>query len=121
MAVCNSYVRYYSVNIMSFRDTFTRNSNSSENLRYDDNAAYHFYITILILVVVPLGYNIAKTILNPFSHIPTLSELEKKRQFRDKISKFKKENKYNYISFKFVLKVKYEGCRLSFCCSFFMG
>ncbi len=75
---------------MSFRDTFTRNSNSSENLRYDDNAAYHFYITILIIVCIPLGWSILKTILNPFSHIPNLNELEKKRQFRDKIAKFKK-------------------------------
>lgn len=56
-------------------------------------------------MVIPLAYSIIRTILNPFSHIPTLSELEKKRQFRDKISKFKKENKYSYITFKFVLKV----------------
>lgn len=74
---------------MSFRDTFTRSS-GSENLRYDDAAAYHFYITILIIVVVPLGWSVLKTIANPFSHIPTLSELEKKKQFRDKIAKFKK-------------------------------
>ena len=90
---------------MSFKDAFTRNSNSSENLRYDDNAAYHFYMTILIIVVLPLAYSIIKTIANPFSHIPNLSEVEKKRQFRDKISKFKKENRYAYITFKFVLKV----------------
>jgi preprotein translocase subunit Sec63 len=89
---------------MSFKDTFTR-TNSSENLRYDDNAAYHFYMTILIIVVIPLTYSLLKTIFNPFSHIPTLSDLEKRRQFRDKISKFKKENKYSYITFKFILKV----------------
>lgn len=91
---------------MSFRDTFTRNSNSSENLRYDDAAAFHFYITILIIVVVPLGWSLFKTLLNPFSHIPTLSQLEQKRQFRDKIAKFKKENRYTFLTFKFVLKVK---------------
>lgn len=86
-----NYVRYYidSAFGMSFRDTFTRSS-SSENLRYDDAAAYHFYITILIIVVVPLGWSVLKTITNPFSHIPTLSELEKKKQFRDKIARFKK-------------------------------
>jgi hypothetical protein len=58
---------------MSFKETFTRNSNSSENLRYDDNAAYHFYMTILIITVLPLAYSLIKTITNPFSHIPTLS------------------------------------------------
>ena len=74
---------------MSFRDTFTRGG-SSENLRYDDAAAYHFYITILIIAAVPLTWSILKTIFNPFSHIPNLNQLEQKRQFRDKIGKFKK-------------------------------
>lgn len=95
---------------MSFRDAFTRGS-SSENLRYDDAAAYHFYMTVLIIVGLPLGWSILKTITNPFSHIPTLSELEKKRQFRDKIAKFKKENKYGFITFRFVLKVKISSYR----------
>jgi hypothetical protein len=75
-------------------------------LRYDDAAAYHFFITLLIIAFLPLCYSIVKTILYPFSHIPTLDDLEKKRQFRDKIQKFKKENRYNYITFKFGLKVK---------------
>ena len=92
---------------MSFRETFTRSSNSSEQLRYDDTAAYHFFITILIIIFLPLLYSIIKTIFNPFSHIPTLDELEKKRQFRDKIKKFKKDNRYNFITFKFVLKVTF--------------
>ena len=91
---------------MSFRDTFTRSSNSSENLRYDDAAAYHFYITVLIIVGIPLGWSIIKTIFSPFSHIPSLPVLEKKRQFRDKIDKFKRENKYAFITFRFVLKVR---------------
>lgn len=58
---------------MSFREAFTRNSNSSEQLRYDDAAAYHFCITLLIIVFLPLTYSILKTILAPFSHIPTLN------------------------------------------------
>lgn len=99
---------------MSFREAFTRNSNSSEQLRYDDAAAYHFCITLLIIAFLPLAYSILKTILAPFSHIPTLNELEKKRQFRDKIQRFKKENRYNYITFKFVLKVAPLLCRS--CC-----
>lgn len=57
---------------MSFKDTFTRNSNSSENLQYDDTAAYHFFTTILLIVSVPLLYNIIKSILNPFGYIPRL-------------------------------------------------
>jgi len=60
---------------MSFRETFTRNSGGSDNLRYDDTAAYHFYVTILIIVVGPLLYSIFKTILNPFSNIPQIHEL----------------------------------------------
>ena len=91
--------------VMSFRDTFTRSSSSSEGLRYDDAAAYHFYITVLIIGVLPLGWSLLKTVTSPFSHIPTLSEVEKKRQFRDKIAKFKKENRFNYITFGFFLKV----------------
>jgi translocation protein SEC63 len=90
---------------MSFRDAFTRSSNSSENLRYDDAAAYHFYITMLLIVGLPLGWSILFTFLNPFSHIPSLSLLEKKRQFRDKIIKFKRSNRFSFFTFKFVLKL----------------
>ncbi len=60
---------------MSFRDTFTRGSGSSENLRYDDTAAYHFYITILLVITIPLLYSILKSIFNPFSHIPRLIDI----------------------------------------------
>lgn len=61
---------------MSFRETFTRSSNSSEKLQYDDLAAYHFLITVLIIAFIPLAYSIVSTILSPFSHIPNLKELE---------------------------------------------
>jgi hypothetical protein len=74
---------------MSFRDTFTRNSSSNENLQYDDTAAYHFLATILIIVALPLLYNIFKTILNPFGYIPKLKDIEGKPQFIKKIAKFK--------------------------------
>lgn len=74
---------------MSFRDTFTRGS-GSENLQYDDTAAYHFCTTMLILIAVPLFYSIIKSILYPFSHIPSLHEIEKKPQFKEKVKKFKK-------------------------------
>lgn len=57
---------------MSFRDTFTRNSSSSENLQYDDTAAYHFFATILLIVSVPLFYHLIKSCLNPFGYIPRL-------------------------------------------------
>ena len=70
--------------VMSFRDAFTRSSTSSENLRYDDAAAYHFFITILIIVGLPLGWSIIKTIINPFSYIPNLKEIEKKNANEEK-------------------------------------
>ena len=57
---------------MSFRDTFTRSQTSSENLQYDDTAAYHFYTTILLIVLIPISYSIIKTIKNPFGYIPKL-------------------------------------------------
>ena len=57
---------------MSFRDTFTRSQTSSDNLQYDDAAAYHFYTTMLILVLIPISYSIIKTLKNPFGHIPKL-------------------------------------------------
>lgn len=75
---------------MSFRDTFTRSDTSSENLQYDDTAAYHFYTTLLILVLIPISYSVLKTIRNPFGHIPRLESIEKKPQFIKKINKFKK-------------------------------
>ena len=90
---------------MSFRDTFTRSESSSENLQYDDNAAYHFYTTILLLVFLPLTYSVIKTVLNPFGHIPHLKEIEKKPHFIKKITKFKKENRLNYLSCWFIFKV----------------
>lgn len=90
---------------MSFRDTFTRNSNSNENLQYDDTAAYHFFATILILVSVPLLYTIIKPILNPFGYIPRLKDIENKPQFSKKIAKFKKENRYKFVTCWFVVKV----------------
>ena len=73
--VGNFLIYVHIIDKMSFRDTFTRSSNSSENLRYDDAAAYHFYVTVLLILGIPLAWSILKTILNPFSHIPSLSEL----------------------------------------------
>lgn len=89
---------------MSFRETFTRSSSNSEHLRYDDTAAYHFGITILIILACPLAYSLLSAVLRPFSHIPQLDDLQKKRHFRDKIARFKKENRHAYFTFKFVLK-----------------
>lgn len=89
---------------MSFRDTFTRNS-SNENLQYDDTAAYHFLTTMLLLIAIPLFYNIIKALLNPFGHIPRLKEIEDKPQFVKKIAKFKKENKYKFVNCWFIVKV----------------
>lgn len=90
---------------MSFRDSFTRDSSSSENLQYDDAAAYHFYLTMLLLITLPLLYHIIKTILNPFAHIPNLKQIEQKKQFKSRIQKFKKEYRFNYATKGFVLKV----------------
>ena len=89
---------------MSFRDTFTRND-SSENLQYDDNASYHFFTTILLLVLLPLLYSIIKTILNPFGNIPRLKEIEKEPHFVKKVAKFKQENRFSYFGCWFVFKV----------------
>lgn len=67
---------------MSFKDTFTRDSSSNENLQYDDAAAYHFYLTMLLLITIPLIYSIFKSVLNPFGHIPDLKDIENKSQFK---------------------------------------
>jgi hypothetical protein len=45
---------------------------------------------MLLLIIVPLFYNIIKAILNPFGHIPNLKDIENKPQFTKKIIKFKK-------------------------------
>ena len=90
---------------MSFRDTFTRNSSGKENLQYDDVAFHHFFITLLLVIALPLLYTVIRTILNPFRHLPNLKEIEQKKQFQDKIARFKKENKYSYVTVGFVFKV----------------
>lgn len=90
---------------MSFRDTFTRDSSGKENLQYDDVAFHHFFITLLLVIAVPLLYTVIRTILNPFRHLPNLKEIETKKQFSEKIARFKKDNKYNFITIGFVLKV----------------
>ena len=66
---------------MSFKDTFTRDSSGKENLQYDDVAFHHFFITILLVITIPILYSIIKTILNPFGYLPILKDIEKKRQF----------------------------------------
>jgi len=60
---------------MSFKDSFTRDSSGKENLQYDDLAFHHFFITILLVVAVPMLYTVLKTILNPFGHLPKLKEV----------------------------------------------
>lgn len=90
---------------MSFRETFGRSSSSSENLRYDDLASYHFLVTLLVIAIVPLGYSILKTIFNPFGRFPNVTHLQEKRQFREKIDRFKKEHRYSYITCGFVFKI----------------
>lgn len=88
---------------MSFRESFTRSSN--ENLQYDDAAAQHFFMTILIIVVLPLLYSLLKSALFPFSHIKSLSQLEKEPRFKAKILKYKKENRFKFLTFGYVLKL----------------
>jgi preprotein translocase subunit Sec63 len=44
-----------------FKDHFHREE--EENLNYDDSAFYYFFISILTLLVLPLTYNILKTIV----------------------------------------------------------
>jgi hypothetical protein len=89
---------------MSFRDTFTKSS-SSENLQYDDNAAYHFYVTILAIVGVGLAWSVSRRILYPFAHITSLELVENSPHFKEKIQRFKKDNRWSYVSFTFILKV----------------
>ena len=60
---------------MSFRDTFTRNESGNENLQYDDISFHHFFITILLVIFIPLFYNIIKTLLNPFGYVPKLKDI----------------------------------------------
>ncbi len=56
-------------------------------------------------MLIPLLYTTVRTILNPFGHIPKLADIENKPQFSKKIAKFKKENRYSYITCGFVFKV----------------
>eukprot|EP01017_Pseudomicrothorax_dubius_P044668 TRINITY_DN7571_c0_g1_i7.p1 TRINITY_DN7571_c0_g1~~TRINITY_DN7571_c0_g1_i7.p1 ORF type:complete len:444 (+),score=112.29 TRINITY_DN7571_c0_g1_i7:25-1356(+) len=47
---------------MSFRDTFTRDDSDS-NLQYDDTASYYYISTILVVIAIPLAWNVVKNIL----------------------------------------------------------
>ena len=79
----HDYLALY-IYLMSFKDTFTRDS-TSHHLRYDDTAFHHFFVTLLLIIGVPLAYSVVSNILNPFKHIKGLDEIAKKRMFRDKI------------------------------------
>lgn len=106
----NEYVFVTSIFIicffwMSFRDSFTRNTSGKENLQYDDIAFHHFFITLLLVIFLPLLYTVIRTIINPFRHLPNLKDIEEKRQFQSKIKRFKKDNKFSYVTVGFVFKV----------------
>ena len=51
---------------------------------------------MLLLIIVPLFYNIIKAILNPFGHIPNLKDIENVYRFIDKVKK--EDSKYNIIT-----------------------
>lgn len=90
---------------MSFRDTFTRSSSSSENLQYDDTASMHFLATVLCLVGLALLYSLAKNVLFPWGRVRGLAQAEKNSVLKPKVQRFKRERRYAFLSFWFVLKV----------------
>lgn len=46
----------------SFKDTFTRDQGGDSNLQYDDTAFYYFFLTLLVLAIIPLIISILRQI-----------------------------------------------------------
>lgn len=46
----------------SFKDTFTRDQGGDNNLQYDDTAFYYFFLTLLVLAIIPLIISIINQI-----------------------------------------------------------
>ena len=91
---------------MSFVNAFIKSFISS--------VATYLIIAILITLGFSLGWSILKTVLNPFHHNPNFQEIEKNILFRDKIVNFKKENRFRFVTFKFILKVEFSSLRCFF-------
>jgi hypothetical protein len=62
-------------------------------------------MTVLIIAFVPLVYSILKSALFPFSHMKIIKSLDKELSFKDKIAKYKKDNRYKFFTFGYVLKI----------------
>jgi preprotein translocase subunit Sec63 len=90
--------------LMSFRDTFTRSS-SSENLQYDDTASLHFLATVMSILSVALLYNIGKKALFPWGNVRGLKEAGKNSVMKAKVERFKKERRYSFLTFWWLLKL----------------
>ena len=84
---------------MGFKETFTRSGEQESNLQYDDTAFLYFSLSCIILLLVPLLYNLLRQLLdNSYSkkqalqmQYPTYSQkrsLVNKIEKRDKLNRF---------------------------------
>ena len=89
---------------MSFRDTFTRGS-GNEHLQYDDTASMFFVATVLLVVTLWLAIHLLKKVMRPWGDIRGLKEAASNPALKQKVIQFKKERRYSFITFWFVLKV----------------
>jgi hypothetical protein len=89
---------------MSFRDTFTRGS-SNENLQYDDTASMFFIATVMVVLTIALAVHLFKKVLRPWGNVNGLKLAELNPILKAKVSKFKQERRYSFISLWFVIKV----------------
>ena len=94
--------------IMSFRDTFTRGS-ANEHLQYDDTASMFFVSTVLLVLTAWLAVHLLRKILWPWGDIKGFKEAASNPALKHKVAQFKKERRYSFLTFWFVLKVNIES------------
>ena len=88
----------------SFKDTFTRDQGGENNLQYDDTAFYYFFLTLLVLAIIPLIISIFRQIFFD-SETSKLSKNCPCPTCTAKVLIIKKDLAYNWLNKGLFLKV----------------
>ena len=88
----------------SIKDTFTRDQGGDSNLQYDDTAFYYFFLTILVLAIIPLIISILRQIFFD-SESSKLNRNCQCQPCKAKVQQLKKELSYNWFNKSLLLKV----------------
>lgn len=88
---------------MGFKETFTRSGEQDSNLQYDDTAFLYFSLSFLLLLLIPLIYNLLRQVL--------LNDLQEKQRMKGnkyltaKFEEIKQIEKYDKLNRFLLLKL----------------